>query len=54
NGVYRHDRSLRQRYECGKRLSPDRIVGGKDAELGSWPWIAILGGNYNYGWSNVP
>ena len=29
---------------CGKALLADRIVGGDDAEFGTWPWIALLAG----------
>ncbi|XP_072798176.1 testisin isoform X1 [Vicugna pacos] len=29
-------------WPCGQRSIPTRIVGGKDAELGRWPWQASL------------
>ncbi|XP_057605520.1 testisin-like [Hippopotamus amphibius kiboko] len=29
-------------WPCGQRSVPTRIVGGKDAELGRWPWQASL------------
>ena len=27
---------------CGQRVIPTRIVGGKDAEIGHWPWQGSL------------
>lgn len=29
--------------KCGKIDSMDRIIGGKDAQLGQYPWMALLG-----------
>lgn len=30
--------------DCGVSAQPDRIVGGKEAFLGAWPWMALLYG----------
>ncbi|KAA0203570.1 hypothetical protein HAZT_HAZT007334 [Hyalella azteca] len=31
--------------DCGLTAQPDRIVGGEDAYVGGWPWIAMLYGS---------
>ncbi|KAB0337509.1 hypothetical protein E2I00_005133, partial [Balaenoptera physalus] len=36
------DRDLLLPGPCGQRTVPTRIVGGKDAELGRWPWQGSL------------